>query len=145
MLAPPPQKESGHSMMKRALALAVAAALCGCSPAPLDELQTSLKALARAIFASKGQSALRDALQQYENGDYAAAEETFQRALDHGLERTERVIAYKHLAFMHCAEGRLMECRAQFRLALRANPRTDLDPAEAGHPAWGPVFRSLVR
>jgi Tfp pilus assembly protein PilF len=132
-------------MNKSALALVFAAALSGCSASPLDQLQTNLTALARAIFASKGQAALRDALQQYEDGEYAAAEDTLQKALDHGLERNERVVAYKHLAFIHCAAGRTNECRMQFRLALRADPKTDLDPAEAGHPAWGPVFRSLVR
>jgi Tfp pilus assembly protein PilF len=132
-------------MKNKALALALAAALSGCSASPLDELQTSLKALARAIFASKGQAALRDALQQYEDGHYAAAEDSLKKALDHGLEPGEQVIAHKHLAFIQCAGGRLQECRAQFRLALRADPRTDLDAAEAGHPAWGPVFRSLPR
>jgi Tfp pilus assembly protein PilF len=132
-------------MKKGALALALAAILTGCSASPLDELKSSLHGLARALFASKGQAALRDALQQYEEGNHAAAEESLNRALDYGLERDERVIAYKHLAFIHCAAGRLIECRAQFRLALRAHPRTDLDPAEAGHPVWGPVFRSLVR
>jgi hypothetical protein len=40
---------------------------------------------------------------------------------------------------------RTQEGRMEFQRALRVDPRTDLDPAEAGHPAWGPVFRSLVR
>jgi Tfp pilus assembly protein PilF len=145
MLAAPQRQEGRQKMKNKALALALAAALSGCSASPLDELQNNLKALARAIFASKGQAALRDALELYDGGDYAAAEETFKKALDYGLERQERVIAYKHLAFIECAGGRLQECRNQFRLALRADPRTDLEPAEAGHPAWGPVFNSLVR
>jgi Tfp pilus assembly protein PilF len=132
-------------MKNKALALALALALSGCSAPPLDELQSNLKALARAIFASKGQTALREALQQYEDGHYGAAEGNLKKALDYGLESSEQVVAHKHLAFIHCATERLQECRAQFRLALRADPRTDLDAAEAGHPAWGPVFRSLPR
>jgi Tfp pilus assembly protein PilF len=132
-------------MKNNALALAIAVALSGCSAPPLDELQASLKALALAVFASKGQTELRQALQQYEDGDYAAAEASLQKALDYGLEREDRILAHKHLAFIHCAADRTAQCRAEFQLALQVNPRTSLDPAEAGHPAWGPVFRSLAR
>jgi hypothetical protein len=35
------------------------------------------------------------------------------------------------------------ECRTQFRRAFEADPAFDLTPAEAGHPTWGPVFRSV--
>ena len=131
-------------MKNKALALAFAVAVSGCSDAPND-LKANLKALAIAIFASTGQVALAEGVNRYEDGDYAAAEESLQKALEHGLEPGDQVVAYKHLAFIHCATGRMQECRAQFQLALRANPATELDPAEAGHPAWGPVFRSLVR
>lgn len=132
-------------MKKHALALAAAAALSGCSAPPLDELAVSLKTLAMAIFGSNGQVALRRALQEYENGDHAAAQASFRQALDHGLQRADQVVARKHLAFIHCAAERVHECRTQFVLALRVDPKADLDPAEAGHPAWGPVFRSLPR
>jgi Tfp pilus assembly protein PilF len=132
-------------MKSNTLAIVVVIALAGCSAAPLGQLEANLKALAMAIFASKGQTALREALNRYEDGEYAAAEERLQRALEHGLEPGDQVVAHKHLAFIQCATGRMQECRAQFQLALRANPGTDLEPAEAGHPAWGPVFRSLAR
>jgi hypothetical protein len=43
------------------------------------------------------------------------------------------------------AAQRTRECRTQFQLALRVDPSADFDPAEAEHPAWGPVFRALPR
>jgi Tfp pilus assembly protein PilF len=132
-------------MKHKALALAAALALSGCSAPPIDALQAALKALAYAVFASKGQATLEAALRQYEDGDYAAAETSLRAALEHGLPRAEQVMAHKHLAFIHCAAKRTEACRGEFRLALQVDPRTDLDPAEAGHPAWGPVFQSLAR
>jgi Tfp pilus assembly protein PilF len=132
-------------MKKKALALGIALALSGCSAGPVRELQANLKALLVSILESKGQAALRHALQQYEAGQHAAAEEALHQALDYGLEPGDRVVAHKTLAFISCASERMQECRTQFQLALRADPKTDLDAAEAGHPAWGPVFRSLVR
>lgn len=132
-------------MKNKALALALAIFLSGCSAAPLDELQAKFKQLAFALFASPGQAALAAALRHYEDGDYAAAERALHSALEHGLPRGEQVVAHKHLAFIHCAAKRTLQCRSEFQLALRADPRADLDPAEAGHPAWGPVFRSLPR
>jgi Tfp pilus assembly protein PilF len=145
MLAAPTNNNKAGKMKNNTLAIAVVLALSGCSAPPLGDLQANLKALAMAVFSSKGQTALREALNRYEDGDYAAAEESLQRALEHGLEPGDQVVAHKHLAFIQCAAGRMQQCRAQFQLALRANPGTDLDPAEAGHPAWGPVFRSLAR
>ena len=46
-----------------------------------------------------------------------------------GLEPGARVLAYKPLAFLNCATERMHECRAQFQLALRADPQTELDAA----------------
>jgi len=132
-------------MKNKALALAAAVALSGCSAPPMGELQEKLKALAFGVFASKGQVTLDAALRQYEDGDYAAAEQGLRAALEQGLPRAEQVVAHKHLAFIHCAAKRTQACRGEFQLALQVDPRTDLDPAEAGHPAWGPVFKSLAR
>jgi hypothetical protein len=33
-------------------------------------------------------------------------------------------------------------CYESFRKALALKPDFELTPAEAGHPVWGPVFRS---
>lgn len=132
-------------MKKNALALAIALALSACSAPPLEAAQASLKQLLLSLLESKGQAVLRQALQHYEEGDYATAEASLHKALALGLEPGDRVLAYKTLAFINCATERMQECRAQFQLALRADPQTELDAAEAGHPVWGAVFRSLVR
>ena len=83
------------------------------------------------------------ALQQYEAGDYAESAKSFQGAIKEGLGDKERANAHKHLAFIHCAAGRERPCRDEFRRALSADPTLELDPAEAGHPVWGPIFRAV--
>jgi Tfp pilus assembly protein PilF len=83
------------------------------------------------------------ALKQYEDGDYDASAKSFQVAIDRGLPQRERATAHKHLAFIHCAGSRERACREEFRKALALDPALELAPAEAGHPVWGPVFRSL--
>src|SRR5438874_1803489 len=83
------------------------------------------------------------ALQQYESGDYAESAKGFQGAIKEGLSDKERANAHKHLAFIHCAGGRERPCRDEFRKALSADPSLELEPAEAGHPVWGPIFRAV--
>lgn len=96
------------------------------------------------IFRSmSGPGALNAGLKLYEEGKYAESAKTLQDAVELGLPATQRAIAHKHLAFIHCAESRERQCRDEFRKALAANPRLELAPAEAGHPVWGPIFRSL--
>ncbi len=93
------------------------------------------------ISKKSGDAELRDALQFYANGDYEAASKRFDTALSLGLaKRDDRVKAYKHLAFIACAKDQQTACRYYFRNMLLVNPKADLSPAEAGHPAWGPVF-----
>ena len=83
------------------------------------------------------------ALQQYDAGDYVESAKSFQGAIKEGLGDKERASAHKHLAFIHCAAQRERQCRDEFRRALAADPALELDPAEAGHPVWGPIFRSV--
>ena len=96
------------------------------------------------IFRSmSGPGALSAGLKQYENGDYAESAKNLQGAIELGVPEKSRVAAHKHLAFIHCASNRLGQCRDEFRKALAVDPNLELAPAEAGHPVWGPVFRSL--
>ncbi|MDA1107929.1 MAG: TssQ family T6SS-associated lipoprotein [Proteobacteria bacterium] len=53
--------------------------------------------------------------------------------------------AHKYLAFIHCASSREKRCREEFAKALEINPKLELEPAEAGHPIWGRVFRSAKK
>jgi Tfp pilus assembly protein PilF len=96
------------------------------------------------IFRSMSASSALDAgLRQYEQGDYAESAKNLQTAIDLGLPEKERADAHKHLAFIHCSANRERQCREEFRKALAADPSIQLDAAESGHPAWGPIFRSL--
>jgi Tfp pilus assembly protein PilF len=85
----------------------------------------------------------KQALEQYEAGDYAQSAKSFQGAINEGLGDKERASAHKHLAFMHCAAQRERLCREEFRKALAVDPGLELEPAEAGHPVWGPIFRAV--
>lgn len=88
--------------------------------------------------------ALRRAQQHYDDGEYKEAARQFQRALEQGLASpADQASAHKHLAFMACVARRTPVCRAEFRMAFEADAAFDLTPAEAGHPMWGPVFRSV--
>ena len=113
-----------------ALAAIIVASLAACAQ------------LQEALLWSKGRSALNEGIRQYDDGQHLAAAKSLQGALDLGLRDGERANAYKHLAFIHCAAGRTGPCREEFRKALSAEPALELAPAEAGHPAWGPVFRA---
>lgn len=80
----------------------------------------------------------------YEEGNYQASMTALQGVLDTGLSsKSDQVRAYKYLAFIHCVSSREKMCRNYFRKALEIDPKFDLEPAEAGHPIWGPVFRSV--
>jgi len=115
--------------------------------------QAFLTALLAAVLAgcaqiqsvsplSKGRSALNEGIRQYNDGQHLAAAKSLQSALDLGLSDRQRADAYKHLAFIHCSSGRNGPCREDFRRALSADPALELAPAEAGHPVWGPIFKT---
>ncbi|HEV3008096.1 MAG TPA: TssQ family T6SS-associated lipoprotein [Burkholderiales bacterium] len=96
------------------------------------------------IFRSmSGPSAFSAGLKEYENGDYEQSAKNLQGAIDLGVPEKLRATAHKHLAFIHCSSNRVGQCRDEFRKALAIDPALDLVPAEAGHPVWGPIFRSL--
>lgn len=83
-------------------------------------------------------------IKSYEDGDYKSAARQLQAALNFGLAgRAEQVKAHKYLAFISCVSSRLAACRDEFRKAFAIDPQFDLEPAEAGHPIWGPVFRAV--
>jgi len=86
---------------------------------------------------------LQTGLKQYDDGEYAESARNLQGAIEHGLPPKDLANAHKHLAFIHCSSGRRVACREEFRKALAADPKLELEPAEAGNPSWGPLFRTL--
>jgi len=117
-----------------AAALLAGLVLAGCTTQPVRELSR--------IFERKGEPELRRGIKDYEDGKLAQASASFQAALAAGLSKEDEVTAHKYLAFINCVTKRERQCRAHFRIALELNPEFELSPAEAGHPMWGPVFRS---
>ena len=123
-------------MMRLLLVFVAAAALAGCGTEPMRELEALFK-------PNRGEAALAAGLKQYEEGRYAESLKNLQSAIGQGLGERDRVNAHKHVAFIHCAQNREKACRDEFRKALKVDPGMELAPAEAGHPVWGPVFRSV--
>jgi Tfp pilus assembly protein PilF len=97
------------------------------------------------LFKSNpGEQKLSVGVASYDEGDYKSSMAELQRALDLGLNnKRDQVLAHKYLAFIHCVSGREKQCRDEFTKALEVEPAFDLKPEEAGHPIWGPVFRSV--
>ena len=117
--------------MLRTVFLLLSLILAGC--AQFDEL----------VQKTKGHVTLVKGLRQFDAGEHEASAKTLAAALELGLGDKDRASAHKHLAFIHCSAGREARCREEFRKALAADPKMRLDAAEAGHPVWGPIFRSM--
>lgn len=96
------------------------------------------------LIAGKGASALSDGVKSYDDGEYDKAQKSLHSALEQGLSlKSDQVKAHKYLAFTYCVNHRERQCREEFKKALEIDPDFELEPAEAGHPLWGPVFRSV--
>ena len=119
----------------RALLLILAAlVLAGCETGPF-------KTLGAVRYA--GNSYLAEGELNYEEGNYKVAKRRLQFALEEGLSRPDRVKAHKFLAFIACVSSQPLTCREEFAIALELDPKFELDAAEAGHPIWGPMFKSV--
>ncbi len=123
------------------LVAVLAAVLAGCESAPIKGIQEGISGL---FQGGKEEQDLASGIKQYEDGNYAEASRLLQSSLDQGLSsNSDQVRAHKYLAFIHCVSGRDARCRDEFRAALKIDPSFDLAANEAGHPTWGPVFRSV--
>ena len=91
----------------------------------------------------KAENLLDSGVRQYDEGNYKLAARNIQGALDAGLTSRSQARAHKYLAFIACVSGQQAQCREEFRQALAITPNLELRPEEAGHPTWGPVFRSV--
>jgi Tfp pilus assembly protein PilF len=131
----------------RGLFLAVIVALSGCASEPWKQVSAAIGKLnsagAQEDMPAPGRPALHAGMREYELGELAASEKNLRTALRRGLSGDERIQAHKHLAFIYCSSNREPDCRNQFKEALSIDPALELRPAEAGHPIWDPVFRSV--
>lgn len=96
-----------------------------------------------AVMPRPGEAELAAGLRVYERGRFDDSAQFLQRSIDLGLSERDQVVAHKYLAFIHCAAGREVQCRDEFRLAIALDPAFGLGPAEVGHPSWGPAFRAV--
>lgn len=111
--------------------------LAGCQTAPVQSVRKFFtEDLARQDLAA--------GIRKYEEGDHSAAARLLRSSLDYDtLGKAERLEARKHLAFIYCTSGRKAQCQDEFRKALRIDPSFTLEANEAGHPMWGPAFRTV--
>ena len=79
----------------------------------------------------------------YEAADYTKAIKALQDALKETLTEPDQIRARKLMAFSYCLSNRFTLCRAEFEKILQLKADFDLEPAEAGHPSWGPSFRAV--
>lgn len=119
-----------------AVLLVAVGGMAGCSSNPIQEIS-------KVFQPSKGDPQLQAGIKLYEDGRYPQASRSFESALNIGLSNSGQVTAHKYLAFIHCVSNRERQCRGHFNSAFDRDPAFDLSPAEAGHPMWGPVFRSV--
>lgn len=121
----------------KAAALLLAALLSGCAQLPFK--------VGDVGKAESGADASRyeQGLRHYRESRFDSALADLNGALaEGGLSASEVANARKHMAFIHCMSGRELPCREQFQALLKADPDFDLAANEAGHPQWGPIWRS---
>lgn len=84
-----------------------------------------------------------EATTAYDAADYNKAIKSYQDALKESVTDEDKIRATKFMAFSYCLSNRPSLCRAEFEKLLLLKPDFDLEPAEAGHPSWGPSFRTV--
>jgi Tfp pilus assembly protein PilF len=98
------------------------------------------------VMERPAERALLEGIRAYDDGQYALAEKSLRTALADGLKSArDRATAHKLLAFITCTSERLADCQAQFREARAADAAFALSRSEAGHPVWGPVYKSIAQ
>lgn len=118
-------------------ALLVVLAGCAAPPPPAAGLAE--------VIERPAERALLTGMRAYDDAQYPQAERALTTALGAGLASAkDRANAHKLLAFIYCTSSRTSECEASFRAARQADPSFTLTRSEAGHPAWGPVYRRMT-
>ena len=123
-----------HRLTNCALSIVLAIALGACDSKVVQEFP---------FTKFKAENMLDKGIRAYDDGDYKVAARNIQGALDAGLTTHSQARAHKYLAFIDCISGQQAQCRDEFKKALEIEPNLELKTEEAGHPIWGPVFRSV--
>ncbi len=137
-----------------AVSIALAFLLGGCAGLPWGDSNRAPAPAASADAASPvdvppralpsdGDGAKRrlaEGIQRYEAGDYVGAIRALNAAEIVHAGPSTRIQAEKYLAFSYCLTERHALCREAFDRALALDSGFRLQPAEAGHPLWGPVY-----
>ena len=123
-----------HRLTNCALSIVLAIALGACDSKVVQEFP---------LTKFKAENMLDKGIRAYDDGDYKVAARNIQGALDAGLTTHSQARAHKYLAFIDCISGQQAQCRDEFKKALEIEPKLELKTEEAGHPIWGPVFRSV--
>lgn len=129
-------------MRLRALAATAWLALAaGCAAPPPPPPPSGLSDL----MDRAAERALFEGMRAYDDGQYTQAEAALRSALQQGLKSPrDQATAHKLLAFITCTSNRVPDCEAAFRAARAADAGFVLSRSEAGHPAWGPVYRRAL-
>ena len=109
------------------------------------ELRKSGKSLPvpAAKIVTRGEKLVTDATAAYDEADYPKAIKLFQDALKETPVASDQAQIHKFIAFSYCLTMRLALCRMEFEKLLQLDPAFELNTAEAGHPSWGPPFRTV--
>lgn len=107
------------------------------------EFRRSGRSIPKPVAPSAAQAAITEGMAAYDDGDYNKAIKSFTLATKEPATDAERVKAHKFIAFSYCLSNRATLCRAEFEKIFLIQPDFDLEPAEAGHPSWGPSFRAV--
>lgn len=109
------------------------------------ELRKSGKSLPVQVVKTPtpGEKLVAEGMKAYEEADYQKAIKHFQDSLKETLTPVDQIHTLKYIAFCYCLTNRQTLCRAEFEKILQLNPAFELDAAEAGHPSWGPPFRTV--
>ncbi|HEY0877373.1 MAG TPA: TssQ family T6SS-associated lipoprotein [Zeimonas sp.] len=122
-------------------ALVLALLIGGC--ASVQDWPESVRGADAPAVASDpdmGRRKLAEGVERYEAGDFVSAIRALNAPEIEQSDRATRVEAGKYLAFTYCVTNRRTLCRTAFDRVLALDSTFALQPAEAGHPLWGPVF-----
>ncbi|BCK86395.1 hypothetical protein MIZ01_0151 [Sideroxyarcus emersonii] len=105
-----------------------------------------LSACAATFWNDDPQQDLIVGVKSFEEGDMATAKLVLNHLLNHSpvdgaATKEQKLTAHKYLAFIHCSNDEVVQCRSEFDKLLSIDPQFRLKPEEEGHPKWGPVFR----